>query len=218
MALKNEVQKHGFLWERSLLKNVYGVTDAELAAIKYTNKMDLPANLNKLGLQSLSIKTTGSPNAVCMADALRIFDAVSSKDPFHLVVVTYKQDDVEKNKNLKSIVEVDLTDSAALLFGTITRKQIEELVQVIKKVPQKRSPTADEYKAIYELRDSIQTGSLAIHLDPKCNSQQSRLQCSFNRFGQFLAMNPGRIIARSTTGQFRGGSIIETLKSARRIL
>jgi len=216
MALKNEVQKHGFLWERSLLKNVYGVTDAELAAIKYTNKMDLPANLNKLGQQSLSIKTTGSPNAVCMADALRIFDAVSSNEPFHLVVVTYKQDGVEKN--LKSIVEVDLTDSAALLFGTIKREQIEELVQVVKKVPQKRSPTADEYKAIYELRDRIQTGSLAIHLDPKCNSQQSRLQCSFNRFGQFLAMNPGRIIARSTNGQFRGGSIIETLKSARRIL
>jgi hypothetical protein len=216
MALKNEVQKHGFLWERSLLKNVYGVTDAELAAIKYTNKMDLPANLNKLGQQSLSIKTTGSPNAVCMADALRIFDAVSSKDPFHLVVVTYKQDGVEKN--LKSIIEVDLTDSAALLFGTITREQIEDLVKVIKKVPQKRSPTADEYKAIYDLRDSIQTRSLAIHLDPKCNSQQSRLQCSFNRFGQFLAMNPGRIIARSTNGQFRGGSIIETLKSARRIL
>lgn len=216
MALKNEVQKHGFLWERSLLKNVYGVTDAELTAIKYTNKMDLPANLNKLGQQSLSIKTTGSPNAVCMADALRIFDAVSSKDPFHLVVVNYKQDGVEKN--LKSIVEVDLTDSAALLFGTITREQIEELVQVVKKVPQKRSPTADEYKAIYELRDRIQTGSLAIHLDPKCNSQQSRLQCSFNRFGQFLTMNPGRIIARSTNGQFRGGSIIETLKSARRIL
>jgi hypothetical protein len=216
MALKNEVQKHGFLWERSLLKNVYSVTDAELAAIKYTNKMDLPANLNKLGQQSLSIKTTGSPNAVCMADALRIFDAVSSNEPFHLVVVTYKQDGVEKN--LKSIIEVDLTDSAALLFGTIKREQIEELVQVVKKVPQKRSPTADEYKAIYELRDRIQTGSLAIHLDPKCNSQQSRLQCSFNRFGQFLAMNPGRIIARSMNGQFRGGSIIETLKSARRIL
>ena len=56
----------------------------------------------------------------------------------------------------------------------------------------------------------------AIHLDIKCNSQQSRLQCSFNHFQEFLAKNPDRIIAQSSSGSFRGGSITEEIASGRR--
>ena len=105
----NEVQKHGFTWEKELIRNVLHVSDDDLKKIKYTSKMDLPAVLNKLDGCDLSIKTTGSPNTVCMGDCLRIYDSVYSEKPLHLVVITYKQDDVKNTKKVTEVVEVDIT-------------------------------------------------------------------------------------------------------------
>lgn len=212
-----EVQKHGFSWEKDLIHNVYGATPAEMAAVKYTSKMDLPGALNHKDGVDVSIKATGTPNSVCMADCLRVYDEVSSGKPLHLTVVTYKQDDEANTKTLTAVTEVDLTNSVAQLFGTITRAQIEELDRAVKAIPQKRAPTPEERVTIYGIRDRLQPLSGAIHLDIKCNSQQSRLQCSFNRFQTFLKDHPGRIIAQSTTGDFRGGKIIEIISSARRV-
>ena len=213
----SEVQKHGFSWEKDLIRNVYGATEKELASIKYNSKMDLPAALNHKEAINVSIKTTCSPNSICMADCLRVYDEVSSEKPIHLTVVTYKQNDETKTKKLTNITEVDLTDSVKQLFGTITRDQLEELVKAVKAVPQKRSPTPEEYKNMYEIRDKLQPLSGAIHLDIKCNSQQSRLQCSFNHFQTFLKDHPSRIVAQSATGEFRGGKITEEINSSRRV-
>jgi hypothetical protein len=211
------VQGHGFSWEKDIIKNVYGATQEELATIKYTSKMDLPASLNHLDGVNLSVKTTGRFNCVCMADALRIFDEVSSGDPFHMVVIHYTQDgDV---KHVTTITEVDLTHSVTVLFGDVQRSQIEALVEAVKKVPQKRKPTEEEYKAIYDVRNEIQKVSGAIHFDPKVNSQQSRLQCSFNHFDTFLEQNPSRVVAKSSSPgcEFRGGRICPSVTSGRRV-
>ena len=213
----SEVQKHGFSWEKDIIRNVYGATDEELKKIKYNSKMDLPSSLNRKNAVNLSIKTTCSSNAVCMADCLRIYDAVSSETPLHMTVIYYKQDDIKNTKKLISITEVNLTNSVKLLFGSITREQLVELDKTIKAVPQKRSPNPEEYQKMYSMRDSIQPNSGAIHLDIKCNSQQSRLQCSFNHFQQFLKENPSRIIEQSTSGKFRGGNVIEEFVSGRRV-
>jgi hypothetical protein len=226
-----EIQAHGFLWEKELLMNVYGATPEELKEIKYTSKMDLPGKYNRLGNYDLSVKATGS-NAVCMADCLRIYDAVSSANPIHMVVIQYEQlkeekaeeaEQVEEKKvtnpikKIISITEVDLTNTRELLFGTLTRTQIEDLAKLVKAVPQKRKPTAEEYKNMYALRDALQVLSGAIHLDIKCNSTQSRLQCSFNRFPQFIEKNPTKVIAKSLTNEFRGGLISLCLASSRRV-
>lgn len=209
-----EVQQHGFSWEKDLLRNVYGATDEQLKAIKYTNKMDLPAPLNALEPVDISIKTTGSANTVCMADCLRIFDAVNSKAPLHMTVVHYKQEgDV---KRLVSITEVNLTDSKELLFGSLTREDILRLDTLVKRVPQKRSPTPEEHTALYQLQEELQAKSGAIYLNIKCNSQQSRLQCSFNRFQTFLTSYPDRIVAQSTTHEFRGKPMLQEVASGRR--
>ena len=210
-----EVQKHGFSWEKNLIRDIYGATDDELDKITYNSKMDLPAGLNRKNNVDLSIKTTCSQNAVCMADCLRVYDAVSSGNPLHMTVVYYKQD--EDKKKLVSVTEVVLTNSVTELFGSITREQIAGLDAIVKSVPQKRSPTPEEYQTMYSTRDRLQTNSGAIHLDIKCNSQQSRLQCSFNHFQQFLEENPVRIIEQSNNGNFRGGRVIEELVSARRV-
>jgi len=215
---RKEVQGHGFTWERQIICGVYLATKEELEAINYTSKMDLPAELNRLGKCDISVKTTRSKNAVCMADCLRVYDAVSDGKVIHMVVIHYEQDDTNNTKNVRTIVEVDLTSSRELLFGTLTRPQIEELDRLVKSVPQKRRPTEEEYKNMYSLRDSLQKSSEAIHLDIKCDSSQSRLQCSFNRFQIFIEKNPERIVAKSDTHEFRGGALSPQIVSARRVL
>ena len=213
---RKEVQSHGFVWEYEIITKVYGATPEELTSIKYTSKMDLPSNMNHRDNCDVSIKTSCSLNAVCMADCLRIFDAVGSESPIHMVVIYYIQDDINNVKKLSTITEVDLTNSREQLFGTLTRVQLEELVTAVKSVPQKRKPTDDEYTKMYAIRDSLQPLSNAIHLDIKCNSTQSRLQCSFNHFQEFIEKNQERLVAKSNTNEFRGVTISSEVASSRR--
>ena len=60
------------------------------------------------------------------------------------------------------------------------------LVKKVKEIPNKRKPTKEEHRIMYELRDKIQKKSNYIKLNIKCNSTQSRVQCSFNKFKLFL--------------------------------
>jgi hypothetical protein len=210
-----EVQLHGKVWESDLICHVYKATEEERKSICYTSALDLPAALNHLDGVDVSIKTTGTANAVCMGDCLRVFDKVSSGAPLHMTVVTYEQSG--DTKRLVSLAEVDLTGSTALLFGTLTREQIRELDAAVKAVPGKRKPTPEEHTRMYSLRNELHLLTSAIHLDIKCNSQQSRLQCSFNRFQDFLRDHPERIIAQSTTGMFRGGAVATEVASGRRV-
>jgi len=214
---RKEVQAHGFSWEKETITNIYHATNEELKEIKYTGKTDLPAKFNRLDNCDISVKTTGSKNAVCMGDCLRVFDAMGSGKPIHMVVIHYIQDDTTNQKKVANIIEIDLTNSRDLLFGTLTRSQIEDLDKAVKSVPQKRKPTEEEYKKMYSIRDSMQELSGAIHLDIKCDSTQSRLQCSFNHFQQFIEKNPSKIIAKSDTNEFRGGSISSHIASSRRV-
>jgi hypothetical protein len=199
------------------LRNVFHLTEEELEKRKYTAKIDLPSIYNRLDKCDVSIKTTNTLNTICMADCLRIFDAVSGETPLHLIVVHYKQNDTTKTKKVTTIVEVNLTNSREALFGTLTREQIEELDKVVKAVPQKRKPTLEEHTTMYALRDKLQALSGAIQLNIKCNSTQSRLQCSFNHFTDFLEKYPERIIAKSNTHEFRGGAISSEISSSRRV-
>ena len=74
---------------------------------------------------------------------------------------------------------------------------------------------AKEKENIKTMKDKLQTG--AIYLNPKIDSKnQRRLQCSFNRFKDFMEQNPKRIIAKSNTNEFRGGKISKEIKSSRR--
>ncbi len=220
MISRTEVQSHGFCWEREILHNVYGLSEQMIGSIGYTSRYDLPAEFNTIDKANVSVKTTGQINAVCMADCLRIFDEVSQEDspPFHLWVIHYAQDIITNCKCFMSAVLVDLTNSKTELFGSLTREQIKELDDCVKSVPQKRKPNDEEYEKMYGLRNKLQPLSNAIHLDIKCNSQQSRLQCSFNRFQQFLENNPHRILWKSIGGvpEIRGGKISHQIESGRR--
>ena len=163
------------------------------------------------------MKTSCSPNSVCMADCLRVYDAVScGNPPNHLTVIHYTQNDETNTKHVTTITEIDITNSTVALFGDLTRDELEGLDKLVKSIPQKRKPTVEEYTKMYALRDALQRRCAALRLDIKCNSTQSRLQCSFNRFQQFLQDNPDRLIERSETTAFRGGSISSQILSSRR--
>ena len=217
MSTRKEVQSHGFTWQEDILTKVYGLSPAELNSIPYTSEMDLPRTMNLRDGVNVSIKTSGSPNSVCMGDCGRVYDAVSSADPFHVTVVFYKQNDNTNTKHIQEVVEIDLTNSRHLLFGTVTREEIQRLSDMIRLIPQKRSPTKEEHTKIYAARNLLkQTGGL-IHLDIKCNSQQSRLQCSFGRFKDFITSNTCRVKFRSSANIFRGHALLDHVVSGRRV-
>lgn len=213
---RKEVQSHGFSWEKEILQKIYKVTDEDLKTIKYTSKMDLPAELNKIGNYNLSIKTTCKSNYICMADCLRIYECVSSGNKIHMIVIVYKQNDEKNTKKITNITQVDLTSSTEILFGKITRAELEELVSAVKAVPHKRKPTKDEYDKMYDIRNKLQQLSGEIHLDIKCNSQQSRLQCSFNNFENFLNNYSDRIVQQSDSNIFYDEEITSEIQSSRR--
>lgn len=215
---RGEVQAHGFTWERDLMLNVFKATSDEIARIKYNSKIDLPAEMNRLDTVDLSIKTSNNLKTVCMADCLRLFDIVNSGRPFHMVVVHYKQNTQLRLKTVLKIIEVDLTDSAHLLFGSLNRDQLSDLDELVKTVPQHQKPTKEQHTAMYKLKKELQIHSGAIQLNIKCNSTQSRLQCSFNRFDTFISANQSRIISSSNSADFRGGSITKEIQSAPRVI
>lgn len=212
-----EVQKHGFSWEKELLTNVYKALPPELKGISYTAAKDLPAVFNHLDSITLSIKTTGAA-AVCMGDALRVYDSVApTAEPLNMCVVRYKQ--VGATKQVKKITEVSLTAAKDLLFGSVTREEIAELDRRIKAIPKGRSPTKEDKLSYQSYQKTLQAKTGAIIFNPKLDSKsQRRLQCSFNKFESFVTANPERVIATSTTNQFRGGEITSSIQSDRRVL
>lgn len=212
-----EVQLHGFTWQNELLR-VYGATPEELRTLSYTEKDDLPGRFNRLqpGV-SISVKTTGTRNSVCMGDALRVYDSVFSTQPIHIVVLTYTQ--TETTKQLQSIVEVDLTNSGPLLFGDLRRTDIEALDKLVKAIPHGRRSDDERYE-YKELQATLAKSMTGLCLNPKIDSKkQRRLQCSFNRFIDFVQNNPGRVVAKcEMNGVFRDTQILTELKSSRRVL
>ena len=210
-----EVQKHGFRWEKEML-HIFGATEEEIKSIPYTCHVDLPAKYNRLGRYPLSIKTSSSKGTICMADAIRLYDAVSSRNRLHLILIRYKQ---KANKKIvSSIIEFDLTDSVKELFGELTRSQLKHLDDTVKKVPQNRKPTVEEHATMYSIKKELQLKSGAISLAIKCNSTQSRLQCAipYKKY-EALIQNTERVIASSQTHEFRGGYISEEIESSKRV-
>jgi hypothetical protein len=211
-----EVQLHGFTWQNDFMRNVYGATEEEIRSIPYTAETDLPSVYNRLDNVPVSFKTSCSPNTVCMGDCLRVFDSVNKETPLHITVIQYQQDDERNVKKLKEATQVNLTDSREILFGYLQREEIERLDKLVKSVPQRRKPTPEEHTAMYTLQMELQAKSGALYMNIKCNSQQSRLQCSFNQFQKFLDTYPDRVIAKSNTSDFRGHQVMPELESGRR--
>ena len=141
------VQRHGFTWEKDILTKVYGV----------------------------SIKVCGrkSLDGIDMADCLRIFDVVSSGEPYHMICVFYTQTE-PTIKTLQRVYLVDLTGRKRELFGDVSRDELLELRRRVCVIPKGRSPTIEERAYMYEYRDELQTKCGCMRLNIKCDSKSQR--------------------------------------------
>lgn len=215
-----ESQAHGKTWEQDLGINVYKATQAELDSVSYTAPIDVPRGFNRLEGIDISIKVSGK-DTIDMGDVVRVFDEVSSGEKIHMTVVLWEQNS-STTKKLKSITEVDLTNSVSLLFGSVTRAQLVELVSLAKSVGKVRPEvSADQraarIRAAYALRDELHKVSGIMHFHLMFyTSNCSRVQGQFTEFSQFVKNYPTRIIAESKTCEFRGGRIAEEISSTKR--
>lgn len=212
---KNEVQQHGFIWEKELCIKIYNASEEEYNSIPYTSKIDLPCIYNRLDNANLLIKTSCSVNIVCMSDCLTLYKHVSSKNKYHLCVIIYRQD---KNiKKIQNIIEVNLSESIIELFGTLTYDELYEYSNMIKSFPKNTKQTKEEKDKMNNIEKLLQNKSGAIKLNRKIDSKtQRRLQCSFNKFQLFLNKYPDRIISQSNNNEFRGGVITSEIYSGPR--
>lgn len=189
---KREVQKHGFFWEKHILCNCFNITEDKFKSIGYTDKHDLPKNLNPKGF-NISCKCSKSLNEVNMGDPIRLFDSVNNKeDKIHLVVFFWEQKG--DNKKVIKTYEINLTNKKDLLFGKITKDDLENLRNLVRKIPTKKKPTPEEHKQMYDLKKQLHKKKGAIRLDIKCNSQQSRIQCTIHKFTKFVKDNHKLVI------------------------
>ena len=216
-----ENQGHGKTWEKDLGLNVYKATEAELATVSHTAPIDVPRAFNRLEGIDVSIKVSGK-DTIDMADIVRVFDEVSSGEKFHVTVVLWEQNS-PTTKKLKSITEGDLTNSVELMFGSVKREQLVDLVTAAKAVGKVRPTVTAEERArqissAYAMRDELHrlSGFMHIHLMFYTNTA-SRVQGQFTRFRQFVAENPGRLVAESQTCEFRGGRIANEIPSTKRV-
>lgn len=215
-----ENQGHGKIWEKDLGLNVYKATREELDTVSHTAPIDIPSNFNRIDGIDISIKVSGK-DTIDMADVVRVFDEVSNDQKIHMTVVHWEKKDAT-TKKLKSITEVDLTKSVTLLFETVTREQLVELVKITKTVGKVRHDVSAEQRAsqissAYAMRDELHkiSGIMHFHLMFYTNNP-SRVQGQFTQFSKFVKENPERLIASSENGEFRGGKITEEITSTPR--
>jgi hypothetical protein len=216
-----ENQGHGKTWEKDIGVNVYKATLAELDTVSHTAPIDVPRAFNRLEGIDISIKVSGK-DTIDMADVIRVYDEVSNGETIHMTVVLWEQKD-SSTKKLKSITEVDLTNSVTLLFGSVKREQLVNLVTAAKAVGKVRAEISKEQRleqiaSAYSMRDELHklSGFMHLHLMFYTNNP-SRVQGQFTQFRRFLQENPSLIIAKSDTCEFRGGKIAEEIVSTKRI-
>lgn len=216
-----ENQAHGKKWERDLGLNVYKAMQAELDTVSHTAPIDVPHEFNRLEGVDVSIKVTGK-DTIDMADILRIYDEFGSGKKIHMTVVFWEQN-TPTTKKIKSITEVDLTNSRELLFGSVKREQLVDLDTATKAVGKVRPSVSAEERAqkissAKHLRDELHRISGCMHFHLMIYTKEpSRVQGQFIRFYQFVKEHPARLVAESQTCEFRGGKIAEEIESTPRV-
>ena len=213
---RTEEQAHGLTWEKDILMSVFGVSREDLKTRKSTAKFDLDGRHNTLNPgTNLSIKVSGS-NVINMGDCQRVFDVTASGIPIHVIVIQYKQYRHPDVKRVKRITEMNLTGAKQLLFGDMTKAQIQKLDNSIKSLPRCTYPSASNKTNLGSIKKSISGSLRATRLDIKCSTKQRRLQFSIRNWSKFIADNPTLVISDSHTNEFRGGVIRHKLDSGPR--
>ena len=156
--------------------------------------------------ETQSVKTTGG-NQIDCGDVLRLFD-YNYKEKHTMILFCYKQE--SSKRVINRVVELNMNEEfKKVLFGSVTREQIEELDKYIKGIPKNQKPTkenSDTYKKMAKtLKDSSNSW---ISYAPKVDSKsQRRLQSSIRKLDTFIEKNNSLVLSNSTDSMLRGISI-----------
>ena len=175
-------QSHGFLLaENPIRELVFNLPEES----NNTNTHDIPSEKNKFDSnENISIKATGGGNIDC-GDILRFFD-YDMKKKNTIICVEYKQ--IQDKKVIKKINEINYTQEMHnYLFGTITKEELTEYVNLVKSIKSGKcdKETREKYKS--EKKRLQKCHNMRINISPKVDSKsQRRVQCSIPKFNDSL--------------------------------
>jgi hypothetical protein len=117
-------------------------------------------------------------------------------------------------KHLCEVHLIDLSDSTALLWGTLTTADVARLTELTKTF---RPGREDIRKEVHALKKELNAKSGFMQFRPKMDSAQHRLQCSIPNWSKLVKNHPDRVLYHTTTGMFRGTQLTVIRESVRRI-
>jgi hypothetical protein len=209
-----ESQAHGFAWENAIKAGSFRNTKS----YPYTAVFDIPAADNPHDpTENISIKVYGSSaDTLDLGDALRIF-SYEAYPIITLVAVAWTQE-TPTTKRLVSIKELAIGGPAAhaILFGSVTRADVEGLVALLRAVPPGPGH-AEQRAAVHTEKDRLNGLSGVLRFNPKMDSKsQRRLQCSLPRLSAAVAAHPALLLRSTEEPVLRGVAIPQTVESGAR--
>lgn len=178
--LQNQSQKHGYIFEERI-KNIFGCEYKD----NDTGKYDIPCEFNKIDSnENCSIKITKSNNIDC-GDILRFFTL--DNNPIHkttIIIGKYIQH-TPQTKKINKIYEINYTQELhKLLFGNITKEELENYINKVKNIPHGKNYDKTYLAEKCELQKKY---NMKINISPKVDSKkQRRVQCSIPNFEELL--------------------------------
>ena len=170
-------QHHGFMYENLIRTLVFLLGEV----LNDTNTHDIPRSQNRFDpTENISIKCSGGTRIEC-ADIQR-FHGYDFTEKNTIIFIQWGQN-TDTTKIIKRIYEINYNQELhTLLFGTITREEINDYVRFVKSIPagrEARSKHNVEYKDRKKKLQDIHNMKAVIH--PKVDSRsQRRVQCSFD--------------------------------------
>lgn len=204
-------QAHGFFWDSEIRESVFNIEPC----INDTKKNDIDHFQNRFNQnENVSIKTSKG-NGFGGGDILRFYQADFEKKNT-IILIKYSQ--VAGYKTIREIIEIDYTKELRdYIFGTISIKELEDYVNLIKSIPPGKccQEIKKEYKS-EKIRLQKEHGMI-ISINPKVDSKsQRRVQCSLSTVESVLDEFPNCLISRSNKPVLRGVKITESIKSESR--
>jgi hypothetical protein len=198
-------QPHGPAIENELRVKVWNLETVRNSSERH----DIPKHLNRHNPNEIVSIKTMKGYKVCMGDILRIYDRCDPREIYTILIARYLQ--VGGEKRIVEIVEMNYNEELhRLLFGTITRQEIEEYDTWIRAIPpgEPDQKVRDDY--LKRKNDLQKMHHMRMNISPKVDSKrQRRVQCEIPHLDQLWEQFPQFILSR-TTDQVRGIPITTT--------
>lgn len=203
----NQSQSHGFQWQYDITIKVF-----KLSIVKNdTEKYDIPCKNNMFDKEeNISIKVSKT-NTIDCGDILRFYD-IENKTT--IILLQYEQ--IGNTKKIINIYEIDYNKELRdILFGSITKEEINNYVLLIKNIVKGKVINKDYLQIKKELQIR---NNMYINISPKVdNHNQRRVQCSIPHIDVLLIKYPHFIKYYSKLPLLRNVQILSEIISCPRI-